>query len=169
MARVADTLNQLDTAALTAALQNCCASTEWVGRMQQVAPFENDEQVETTAAQIWNALTPSDWLEAFEAHPRIGDVASLRAKYAATEQWAKGEQAGVAAASESTIERLAQQNAAYEAKFGHLFIVCATGKSADQMLALLDERIDNQPNEELHIAAAEQLKITLIRLRKLAT
>ncbi len=118
-------------------------------------------------ADLEGSSTDADWLEAFAAHPRIGDVDALRAKFAATAAWASGEQAGVAGASESTLRALAEGNRDYEAKFGHIFIVCATGKTADEMLGLLRERLANEPDAELAVAAAEQAKITAIRLRKL--
>jgi OHCU decarboxylase len=107
-------------------------------------------------------------LAAFAAHPRIGDVDSLRTKFAHTKTWASGEQAGVDAASEDTLIRLADGNDAYFDRFGYIFIVCATGKSADQMLALLEARLPNDAVTELPIAAAEQRKITQLRLQKLA-
>jgi len=169
MCQIAEHLNNLQASVLAATLGKCCASNAWVEAMQRAAPFAHDQQVEQQAVDIWQSLSPADWLEAFAAHPRIGDVASLRAKYAATEKWATSEQSGVASASDATLQRLAQQNASYEDKFGHLFIVCASGKSAEEMLALLEKRISNSPAEELPIAAAEQLKITLIRLRKISS
>ncbi|MEM8865897.1 MAG: 2-oxo-4-hydroxy-4-carboxy-5-ureidoimidazoline decarboxylase [Planctomycetota bacterium] len=168
MTSIANKLNEMDAGERTAALERCCGSAAWVAAMQQAAPYRDDDHVLSRAESAWNSLSRDDWLEAFAAHPRIGDVDSLRAKYSATKEWATGEQAGVESASDQIIERLATQNAAYEARFNHLFIVCATGKSADEMLGLLESRLHNSPEEELAIAAAEQLKITLLRLRKLA-
>lgn len=136
--------------------------------MQAACPFADDHAVVETAEAAWAGLTEADHLEALAAHPRIGDVESLRAKYAATKSWATGEQSGVAGASDETLQLLAKANADYEAKFRRIFIVCATGKSAAEMLELLQQRIGNPPEEELAIAAAEQIKITLIRLNKLA-
>jgi OHCU decarboxylase len=94
-------------------------------------------------------------------------VNSLKAKYAATGHLAAAEQAGVSDASDAVITRLAAGNAAYEQRFGFIFIVCATGKTAAEMLALLEERLDNDRDTELAIAAEEQLKILMIRLEKL--
>ncbi len=108
-----------------------------------------------------------DILEAFSHHPRIGDVDSLRKKFATTADWATSEQSGAQAASEAVLRDLAQGNRDYEARFGHIFIVCATGKSAAEMLALLRARIDHAPDVELRIAAAEQEKIAHLRLDKL--
>lgn len=169
MATIASVLNGMVPSARREALTQCCASTAWVAVMEGRAPFASEEAVLQLAAQAWRALELDDWREALAAHPRIGDVASLRAKYAATKSWAAGEQSGVDSASEATLAALAEGNARYEDRFGHLFIVCATGKTADEMLALLESRIDNNPDEELRIAAAEQLKITLLRLKKLAS
>jgi 2-oxo-4-hydroxy-4-carboxy-5-ureidoimidazoline decarboxylase len=108
-------------------------------------------------------------IEALAHHPRIGaDLDELRKKYASTADWASGEQAGAASASEATLRALQAGNIAYEARFGHLFVVCATGKSASEMLALLEARLHNDAQTELRIAAAEQAKITRIRLEKLA-
>ena len=108
-----------------------------------------------------------DYLEAFEGHPRIGDVESLAKKYANTKGWAGGEQKGLESADREVLQRLAKGNADYEAKFGHIFIVCATGKSAAEMLALLEARMPNDPKTEVMVAAEEQNKITRLRLKKL--
>jgi 2-oxo-4-hydroxy-4-carboxy-5-ureidoimidazoline decarboxylase len=94
-------------------------------------------------------------------------MAALRERFAATEAWSAGEQKSVAAASEVTLRRLRDGNLAYERRYGHIFIVCATGKSADEMLSLLESRMNHEPDEELAIAAGEQMKITEIRLDKL--
>ena len=112
-------------------------------------------------------MLPADWLEAFAAHPRIGDLDALRKKFASTANWCAGEQAGVAAADEAVLTALADGNRAYEARFGYIFIVCATGKSAAEMLAILTARLANDPEVELKVATAEQAKITRLRLEKL--
>ncbi len=161
-------LNNLGEAELRAALTKCCACKRWVDRMVVERPFtSNDRLLLHDAAEFWWNLDREDWLQAFAAHPKIGDVDSLRAKFANTKQWAGGEQAGVADASQATLEKLAQRNREYEARFGYIFIVCATGKSADEMLAILESRLPNDPQTELRIVAGEQLKITELRLRKL--
>ena len=135
--------------------------------MAAARPFASDEQLLAAAGEIWNRLAPEDCLEAFAAHPRIGDVGALQAKFAATRAWASAEQAGVAAASQDVLQRLLALNREYEWRFGYIFIVCATGKTANEMLAILESRLPNEPLAELRVAAAEQLKITQIRLRKL--
>jgi OHCU decarboxylase len=136
--------------------------------MLAARPFASDQSVEASAAEIAKQLCRDDWLQAFAAHPRIGDADSLREKYSSTKQWASGEQSGIAEANDATIQELAQLNNDYVEKFGYIFIVCATGKSADEMLAILRDRLPNHPDAELLIAAQEQQKITLLRLRKLA-
>jgi 2-oxo-4-hydroxy-4-carboxy-5-ureidoimidazoline decarboxylase len=108
-----------------------------------------------------------DWLEAFAGHPRIGDLESLRSRFGSTAHLAAGEQAGARAASDKVLRALAQGNEEYESRFGHIFIVCATGKSADEMLAILQQRLGNAPAVELEIAAGEQRKITRLRLARM--
>ena len=164
---IAEYLNNLEVEPLRSALIKCCASRRWVDQMIAARPFGNDSLVLEAAASNWWNLDCEDWLEAFAAHPKIGDVDSLRAKFANTRAWAGGEQAGVAAASEATLHKLAELNREYETRFGYIFIVCATGKSADEMLAILESRLPNDPQTELGIAAGEQLKITKLRLKKL--
>ena len=131
--------------------------------------FSSMEQIHETATRHWETMEEADFLEAFDGHPKIGDPASLKAKYAKTHSMASNEQSSVEEASDETISALAQMNSDYEARFGFIFIVCATGKSADEMLALVRERIHNDPKEEIHIAANEQLKILHIRIDKCFT
>jgi 2-oxo-4-hydroxy-4-carboxy-5-ureidoimidazoline decarboxylase len=160
--------NDLTDADARAALANCCAAEKWVGGMLAACPFASDDALFAACNTVAATLSESDWLEAFAAHPLIGDVDSLRKKYAATKQLAAGEQSGVDAASEATLRELAGLNRAYAEKFGFIFIVFATGKTADEMLAILKSRIDNSRDQELANAAAEQLKITRLRIEKLA-
>ena len=112
-------------------------------------------------------LGEPEWREAFAHHPRIGDMASLRARFASTAGWAADEQRGAAQATEETLAALARGNRVYEERFGCIFIVCATGKSAAEMLALLEARLGNDPEHEMRMAADEQMKITRLRLEKL--
>ena len=161
-------LNQLEREALHIALLRCCGATRWVEAMGQLAPYFSRAQLMGEAENQWWALAEGDWREAFTHHPKIGaDVEALRAKFEATATWSEGEQSGVEAADTATLEALAEGNRAYEERFGYIFIVCASGKSAAQMLALLRERIDNDPAQEIFIAAGEQAKITALRLEKL--
>ena len=162
-----DAWQRLDAAADDDArefLLSCCGSGAWVERMLAHRPFGSDEQLHAMARQEWFALTPDGWREAFSHHPRIGDRASLAARFPRTAGLSEDEQRGVAGASDETLDALADGNRAYEEKFGYIFIVCATGKRADEMLGLLRERLPNEPQEELLIAAGEQAKITQLRL-----
>jgi 5-hydroxyisourate hydrolase/2-oxo-4-hydroxy-4-carboxy-5-ureidoimidazoline decarboxylase len=145
-------------------LMDCCASTQWVSKMMQCFPFSSEKQLVDLSSAIWyEQCCEKDWRESFTHHPKIGDVKSL------TEKFAGKEQAGVAVATEETIQALAKANADYESKFGFIFIVCATGKSANEMLQLLLDRLQNTVEEELHIAMGEQQKISIIRFKKLLT
>jgi OHCU decarboxylase len=149
-------------------LANCCAAERWVAEMLARRPFAHDAAVLAAADEAAGLLDEADWLEAFAAHPLIGDVESLRNKYLATKHLAAGEQAGVAGADDATLTELAALNRQFLDKFGFIFIVFATGKSAAEMLAILKSRIGNSRDEELCNAAGEQMKITRLRLEKLA-
>ena len=164
---IAAHLNRLNGDAARAALTNCCAAGAWVDEMMHRRPFADDAAVTAAAAEAAAALGEADWLEAFAGHPLIGDVESLRKKYAATKAVAAGEQAGAGGASEATLAELARLNREYRDKFGFIFIVFATGKSADEMMAILKGRVGNTRDEELCNAAGEQMKITQLRLKKL--
>jgi|SRR5947209_10810095 len=150
-----------------AALLRCCGSRRWADAMTARRPFASADDMLRAADAIWAGVDRADWLEAFAAHPRIGDLESLRKKFAATADWARGEQAGVGGADEEMIRALAEGNREYEAKFGQIFIVCATGKTAAEMLGILRGRLANDAETELRIAAAEQAKISRLRLEKL--
>jgi 2-oxo-4-hydroxy-4-carboxy-5-ureidoimidazoline decarboxylase len=159
--------NQLDDTAATNLILQCCSSTNWAARMIESRPYSTVEQLISTANSHWQVMEQADFLEAFQGHPKIGDPDSLRKKYASTHSMAKGEQSGVPGASDRVIDSLAQNNRDYEDKFGFIFIVCASGKSAEQMLDLIQARIGNNRVEEITNGAVEQRKITEIRIRKL--
>lgn len=146
----------------------CCGSTGWARGMvslrQYAAAVEGLVHLSNT---LWWVLDQSDWLEAFRSHPKIGEKTSAAEVSTQSKQWSGQEQSGVQTADQDTIDTLAQLNREYEQKFGFIFIVCATGKSADEMLAILRERLPNDFETELSIAAAEQAKITELRLKKL--
>jgi allantoicase len=153
-----------------AELLACCGAHAWARGMAARRPFQSLAEVLSAADAVWRGLAPSDWLEAFRAHPRIGEKQAPHAESAGdarAQGWAEKEQGGMSAAAAETVRALAEGNRAYDARFGHIFIVCATGKSADEMLALLRARLDNEPATELALAAEEQRKITRIRLEKL--
>jgi 2-oxo-4-hydroxy-4-carboxy-5-ureidoimidazoline decarboxylase len=145
-------------------LATCCGSTRWIDRMVARRPFGSRDALSHAARDVWFALDPADWREAFSHHPRIGDRAALAARFAATRALSQQEQSGVAEAPDAVLDALAEGNEAYERRFGYIFIVCATGKRAEEMLALLRSRIDNDPAREIEIAAGEQAKITDLRL-----
>ena len=153
-------LNRLDPSPAESAFARCCGSTRWAARMTAARPFASLDAMRRRADEIYVSLGKSDWLEAFAAHPKIGEKRSVS-------EWSAVEQAGMTAAGDDATDRLAALNAAYEARFGYIFIVCATGKSAREMLALLEARMTNDPGNELAIAAEEQRKITALRLAKL--
>lgn len=162
-------LNALDEAAARVALTRCCGASRWVQRMVSARPFADDATLLDVAKAHWAAMAEADILEAFGHHPEIGaNIEALREKFAATAQWSAGEQASVATASEDTLVALRDGNVAYRQRYGFIFIVCATAKTAEQMLALLRERMHNERAEELAIAAGEQAKITALRVAKLA-
>lgn len=132
----------------------CCASTRWAEQMSASRPFESWQDVEESAAKAWKNCSREDVLEAFAAHPKIGELHGAE------------EQSGVRASSNATLDELAKLNRDYVSRFGYIYIVCATGKSGDEMLQLLRERLKNDPERELAIAVEEQRKITLFRLWK---
>jgi 2-oxo-4-hydroxy-4-carboxy-5-ureidoimidazoline decarboxylase len=159
--------HELDSAQPEAAqemLLRACGSTRWVSRMMSRRPFGREAKLLSVARIEWFGLTEADWLEAFSHHPQIGDRAALEARFPATHDLSSKEQSGVGGANADVIAALAQTNAAYLDRFGFIFIVCATGKSAEEMLQLIRERLSNDRATELRIAAEEQAKITAIRL-----
>jgi len=162
-------LNALSLEDARAALLRCCGAGRWAGWMLAQRPFASTEALLRAAAGVWTQMEKADVLEAFSRHPEIGgDLEALRARFPATAGWSSAEQSGVAGADVETLEALRDGNAAYREKFGHVFLVCATGKTAAEMLALLRARLANDPATELTIAAGEQAKITRLRLEKLA-
>ena len=135
--------------------------------MADARPFPMLEKLFETAETVWHALSTADQLEAYAAHPKIGSKKAAASQKKRAADWSAGEQAGVATAASEVGEQLAAVNRLYEKKFGFIFIVCATGKSADEMLAICRARLGNTPETELKIVAEEQRKITEIRLNKL--
>ena len=161
-------LNALSPEGAFTVLEQACGASRWVQAMVDERPYQDLEALKQAAQRLWETMERSDILEAFDHHPRIGaDIQALRKKFASTASLSESEQASVAEASEETLLALRDGNKKYEARYGHIFIVCATGKSAQEMLELLEARMDNAPEEELRIAAAEQAKITQIRLENI--
>lgn len=159
MSSITDLLNALEDDEARAALLRCCGSRAWVDAVMSHRPFTDDDHVFAVAAEAWSAVGPEDWLEAFAAHPRIGDRVSA--------SWSREEQAGMDGADEVLQAAIRDGNVAYEARFGHVFLICATGKTAQDMHRALMSRLANDPESELRIAAAEQAEITRLRLKKL--
>jgi 2-oxo-4-hydroxy-4-carboxy-5-ureidoimidazoline decarboxylase len=165
-------LNALDDAAAAGALLRCGGSTQWARQMAAGRPFASADAMTARADAIWRELDRVDWLEAFAAHPKIGEAgrtgeAGTAGGAGRESRWPDEEQHGVTHAADTLRTRLAQANREYEARFGYIFIVCATGKSAAEILGLITQRLTNDPAAELGVAAAEQRKITRLRLAKL--
>lgn len=150
-------------------LFKCCSSDQWVKYMMDLLPYEDLVDVLEDAEQAWYNCEEHDWLQAFSHHPKIGDLSSLKLKFPGTASLAGEEQSGVSNAANETIELLASLNKEYENKFGFIFIICATGKSASEMVASIKQRITNDVATELQNAAEEQNNITKLRLEKLFT
>jgi OHCU decarboxylase len=151
-----DELNTLDDRAAAAALLSCCGSERWAQRMAAARPFADAAAMAAAADRIWASMDPADWLQAFAAHPRIGERTRS--------DWEAREQSGVAAADAADFDSL---NHDYEARFGYIFIVCAAGRSAGDLRAALERRLRNDPGDELREAVEEQRQITQLRLARL--
>ncbi|QDZ25621.1 hydroxyisourate hydrolase [Chloropicon primus] len=152
-----------------AELYKCCGSEQWSQLVAKMGPFVDKEGVLSAARGVWwNDCSVADWLEAFKAHPRIGDVSQLKEKFQATEELCSNEQsAAMASSTSTTLEELKEWNDRYFDKHGFIFIIFATGKKADEVLHALKERYGNSASHELQNAAIEQMKITELRLSKL--
>lgn len=167
MTSALERLNALPRKEAEESLLACCGSGEWAKRVAAARPFASGDDLAETADSVWRGLSKTDWLEAFSAHPKIGSPAA--AGHGRAKGWSREEQRGAQGASDSTLSSLAAANRDYEKRFGHIFIVCASGRTADEMLALLRQRLGNDPETELSLAAEEQRKITRLRLEKLLT
>jgi OHCU decarboxylase len=160
-------LNELAPEEARKELLKCCGATRWAETVERHRPYASLEELLAKAIDVWWSLDETDWLEAFRSHPKIGERKAANAVSAQSQDWSAQEQQGVQNAARETTEKLATLNLEYEKKFGFIFIVCATGKSSDEILALLEQRLPNDASTELPISAAEQAKITELRLRKL--
>jgi 2-oxo-4-hydroxy-4-carboxy-5-ureidoimidazoline decarboxylase len=160
-------LNKYSNSEVFDIFMQCNSSESWCYKMVESRPFVDDRSVLELADKFWRQSSEEDLIQAFEGHPEIGDVSTLREKYKDTAKLAGDEQSGVNTATENTLHLLAQGNKDYKEKFGFIFIVCARGKSADEMLDLLLKRLANSREQELVNAALEQGKITLFRLEAL--
>lgn len=157
-------LDEADEGLARALLRACCGSTRWVDAMTARRPFGDRPTLQAAGRDIWFALDEQDWREAFSHHPKIGDRESLRRRFTATRHLSEREQQGVDGAAEAVLAELADANSRYERTFGYIFIVRASGRTAEEMLALLRARLDNDPGTEIQIAAAQQAEITALRL-----
>ena len=162
-------LNSMPHDEAVKALLQCCGSKRWAENVANARPYANLETLIANASDTWWSLQREDWLEAFRSHPKIGEKKAAAPVSDKSRQWSGQEQAGVATASRETVDALAALNWAYEQKFGFIFIICAKGKTPDEMLESLKKRLENDAETELPIAAEEQSKITELRLKKLTT
>jgi len=147
-------------------LRRCCGSSRWVEGMLARRPFGSNVALLGAARVVWNALDQNDWLEAFAHHPQIGERDAAAAP-ADTREWSQREQAGVADAPAGIRRALDEGNREYALKFGYIFIICATGRSAESMLAELRRRMQHDAATEIEVAAEEQANITALRLQAL--
>lgn len=163
-----DSINSLNEQEARAAFMKCCGASRWADAMAQARPFTDRVALNEMASSIWSGMDRKDILEAFDHHPRIGaDLNELRKKFSLTASLSESEQSSVVDAAQETLVALRDGNRAYEARYDHIFIVCATGKNAAEMLSILESRMNNDVDTELRIAAGEQGKITQLRLENI--
>jgi len=148
-------------------LLDCCGSKKWAQQMSAHRPFASELELLEAGDKTWSALTPEDWREAFLHHPPIGETRARARQSATASRWSAKEQSLAQKAAPEMLESLAAQNRAYADKFGFVFLICATGKSSDEILNALRQRLPNDPGTELRIAAEEQRKIMRLRLEKI--
>ena len=158
--------NRLDPDAAAREVLPCCGSQAWAYAIAEARPFATICAMQNASDEIWLRLSPADWDEAFASHPRIGAPSTASSQSAA---WSDQEQEGVTEVGANILEQLARANAQYEQRFGRTYIVCATAKSAEQMLEILQQRLQNGDEQELLEAAEQQRQITQIRLKKWLT
>jgi 2-oxo-4-hydroxy-4-carboxy-5-ureidoimidazoline decarboxylase len=144
----------------------CCGSKAWASGMAVRRPFQDVTTLLAASDETWSNLTAVDWMEAFHSHPRIGQSHAAQSASAQSATWSAQEQRNVAAAGDAVMIALAEANQEYEQRFRHIFIVCATGKSAPEILEILRRRLQNDERTELLEAAEQQCQITRIRLTK---
>jgi 2-oxo-4-hydroxy-4-carboxy-5-ureidoimidazoline decarboxylase len=162
-----DELNALASERAAQVFRACCGASRWIDAMVARRPFASTGAAISMADDIWLAMGPDDWREAFAHHPRIGERAAAKPQDERAAEWSAGEQSSVANADATIQDELAGINRAYEARFGYIYIVCASGRSADELVEIARRRLTNAPDDELRVAAEEQRQITRLRLRKL--
>jgi OHCU decarboxylase len=155
-----DELNRMPARSAADALKLCCGSRRWAEGVTACRPFLDVADLHRATGATSNTLGREDWLEAFRSHPKIGEMKNISG-------WSEKEQQGMTSTADDVRRRLVQLNREYQDRFGFIFIICADGKSGEEMLAQLEERIQNRPEEEMRIASAEQVKIVHLRLNKL--
>jgi 2-oxo-4-hydroxy-4-carboxy-5-ureidoimidazoline decarboxylase len=159
--RSLDRFNQLSDEEAAGELLAVCHSRRWAKEVAAGRPYPDVAALQRAADDVWLHLSPEDWREAFEAHPRIGEGGGASA------DWSRQEQAGVGDAGQDVRDRLARGNAAYEARFGHVFLISAESRGTEEILANLRARLGNDPDTELRVAAEEHRRITRLRLERL--
>jgi allantoicase len=159
--------NQLSVAQARKALFDCCGSKKWVEQIISLRPFLSAANLLDASDKTWSALERREWLAAFRHHPAIGGRSAKGKQSETARRWSAGEQSAAQQASADTLAALAAANRAYQAKFGHVFLICASGKSSEEILKNLQKSLLTDPEEELRNAAEEQRKITRLRLEKL--
>jgi OHCU decarboxylase len=157
--------NEADEPVALDAMLACCGARRWAKAVVARRPLRSIEALSLAADEVWSTMEEPDWIEAFACHPRIGDRKSAHASPQSA-AWSQQEQSSAASAANQVLTELAEGNALYEQRFGFTYIVCATGKSAEEMLALLQRRLTNDRATELREAAEQQRQITQIRLGK---
>jgi OHCU decarboxylase len=162
-----EALNKMPADLAEAEFLKCCGSKKWARAMVNARPFAGAQAMFDGADALFGLLSEQDWLEAFRAHPKIGEKKAATAQSDTAQNWSAQEQSKTANAAAGVMGALAEGNREYEQRFGFIFIVCASGKSAEEMLAMLNQRLGNSAEAELPIAAEEQRKITKLRLQKL--
>jgi OHCU decarboxylase len=167
MTKSLEWLNELSPDCAQAELLKCCGSSEWSKQLTAARPFANFEELSSRADETWWNLTEEDWLEAFRAHPKIGEKKAEAAQSEQAQQWSAQEQSASQRTPDATKAALAEGNREYEDRFGFIFIICASGKSAEEILRSLNERLQNDLKNEMRAAAEEQRQITQLRLKKL--
>ena len=167
MVSALEQLNVLAPEQAKAEFLKCCGSQSWANALSDARPFKDADALLHKADSVWWSLSEEDWLQAFRAHPKIGEQKAAIAQSEQARSWSAQEQSAIQDAATETKKALAAGNREYEERFGFIFIVCATGKTSSEMLTILQERLPNDPALELRVAAEEQRKITRLRLEKL--
>jgi allantoicase len=160
-------INRLPHQRAVSALRDCCGSKQWAKQMAALRPFAGEEELFDAADKTWSELAHEDWLEAFQHHPPVGEKQAKARQSATASRWSAREQSSAKTAAPEVLEALAAQNRVYAEKFGYVFLICATGKTSEEILNALRLRLPNDPDTELCAAAEEQRKITRLRLEKL--